>query len=242
MKLFFSIVLALSILSWHASLVKLWDNKRITINDSKDFIKKKDDLITDNCLFQKLKLNDTNLSEKVFQLAYRGFTSLIEKGIITNHELLTIIDFSQPSTAKRLYVIDLNMRQLVFNTYVAHGQNSGKLFANRFSNTPNSLQSSLGFYITSSMYSGKHGCSLLLNGLEKGFNDQVRERSIVIHGASYVSDSFIEINGYLGRSWGCPAIPENLVLPIVNTIKNGTCLFIYANQESYLKKSSILHS
>jgi hypothetical protein len=129
----------------------------------------------------------------------------------------------------------------MFNTYVAHGVNSGLEFANRFSNIPSSLQSSLGFYQTWETYTGKHGYSLQLNGLESGINDNASQRAIVIHGAPYVSESFIRSNGYLGRSWGCPAIPEPIVKPLIDRIKNHTCIFIYANDKKYLHQSPILN-
>ncbi|MCX6293990.1 MAG: murein L,D-transpeptidase catalytic domain family protein, partial [Sphingobacteriales bacterium] len=131
---------------------------------------------------------------------------------------------------------------LLFNTYVAHGQNSGYAMAEKFSNKASSLQSSLGFYETSSTYLGKHGYSLKLEGLEKGINDNAMERSIVMHGASYVSEGIIKIKGYLGRSWGCPAVPEKYSKPIIDKIKNGTCIFIYANNSMYFHQSKLLQS
>ena len=196
----------------------------------------------DSELFQELKLNELNLSKQAFEMAFQGFQSLLKKGMITNSKVLSIIDFSQPSTGKRLYVIDLNLKKLLFNTYVAHGQNSGKLVPENFSNEPNSYESSLGFYTTNKTYLGKHGYSLLLNGLEKGINDLAQARAIVFHGASYVSEEFVKTYGYLGRSWGCPAVPENIATPIIDCIKDGSCLFIYANKQSYLTSSKILNT
>ena len=139
-----------------------------------------------------------------------------------------------------MFVIDLKSQKLLFKTYVAHGMNSGKEMARFFSNTPESNKSSLGFYTTSDTYMGKHGYSLHLNGLEKGFNDKAFERDIVMHAADYVNESVIRSTGYAGRSWGCPAVPEKLSKPIIDQIKNGTCLFIYAPDRNYMHRSQLI--
>ena len=165
-----------------------------------------------------------------------------KNGKLLNENVIYIIDFSKPSSSKRLFIIDISSGVLLFNTYVAHGQNSGNAMAEKFSNKVSSLQSSLGFYETSSTYLGKHGYSLKLEGLEKGINDNAMERSIVMHGASYVSEGIIKIKGYLGRSWGCPAVPEKYSKPIIDKIKNGSCIFIYANNSMYLQQSKLLQS
>jgi hypothetical protein len=154
-----------------------------------------------------------------------------------NETLVSIIDFSKPSTEKRLFVVDLKKQELIYNTYVAHGKNSGSNEAVQFSNKCGSLQTSLGIYTTAETYSGKHGYSLRLDGLETGFNDNARKRAIVIHGAEYVSTDFIADHGRLGRSFGCPALPQELSSDIIDLIKEGTCLYIYANNEIYLKNS-----
>ena len=127
------------------------------------------------------------------------------------------------------------------NTWVAHGKNSGAEYANRFSNTPESLQSSLGFYVTSATYIGKHGLSLRMNGVDPGFNDKALERTIVIHGAAYVDAARAKAGMYMGRSWGCPAVPQKESAKIISTIKNGTCLFIYHPSRNYLLTSKILN-
>lgn len=157
-----------------------------------------------------------------------------------NRDILTLIDFSKPSTEKRLYVLDLRQRKLLFSSHVAHGRNSGENYATSFSNVNGSYQSSLGFYVTGNTYQGKNGYSLILEGLEKGINDRARERAIVIHGAAYADPTVAEASGRLGRSFGCPALPQALNGPIINTIKNGTLLFIYANDKNYLSHSPIL--
>lgn len=193
-------------------------------------------------LYINMELNGKGLSEDAFTAAMKGFDLLTGKGKIPNDKVITIVDFTKPSTQKRMFVLDVENQKVLFNTYVAHGQKSGKEFANQFSNIPESYQSSLGFYETSTTYMGKNGYSLKLKGLENGINNKAEERALVIHGAPYVSESFIHSNGYLGRSWGCPALPENLNKPIIDKIKNGSCLFIYSKNNNYFNQSKILNS
>lgn len=193
-------------------------------------------------LYDKLNLDSLGLSQEAYLMGLKGYEHLKNNGKLHNENVISIIDFSKPSSSKRLFIIDISSGVLLFNTYVAHGQNSGNAMAEKFSNKISSLQSSLGFYETSSTYIGKHGYSLKLEGLEKGINDNALERSIVMHGASYVSEGIIKIKGYLGRSWGCPAVPEKYSKPIIDKIKNGTCIFIYANNSMYLHQSKILQS
>jgi hypothetical protein len=160
---------------------------------------------------------------------------------VSKDEIITIIDFTRPSSEKRLFVIDLRNKKLLFHTLVSHGRNSGNLECTHFSNRPGSLQSSPGFYLTAETYSGRHGYSLRLDGMEPGINDQARTRAIVIHGADYVSQRFVDDHGYLGRSWGCPALPLDLSKKIIDTIKEGSCLFIYTDNKTYLSQSSLLN-
>lgn len=180
------------------------------------------------------------LNKELFTKAYRGYNKLKQGKKITAQDRLTIIDFTKPSTEKRLYVISLKKKKLLYNSYVAHGKNSGYTYAKQFSNSNGSLQSSLGFYRTLTTYYGKHGYSLKLRGLEPGINDKAEQRAIVIHGADYVSASFIKKHGRLGRSWGCPALPQHLKTEIINTIKGGSCLFIYAEDATYTENSKLL--
>jgi hypothetical protein len=191
-------------------------------------------------MYDSLRLNFMGLSQQAFQYAIQGVTYLSKAGKIANDNIVSIVDFSLPSSKKRLFIIDLDQQKVVFNTYVAHGMNSGKEYAEQFSNRPESNQSSLGFYETMDTYNGKNGYSLHLQGLEKGINDNADNRAIVMHGADYVSEGTIQSLGYLGRSWGCPAVPEKLHKPIINTIKNGTCLFIYSPNKNYFIHSKIL--
>jgi hypothetical protein len=130
----------------------------------------------------------------------------------------------------------------VLQTYVAHGKNSGGEYATKFSNRPESLQTSLGFYITSATYTGKHGLSLKLQGVDPGFNDMALVRTIVMHGANYVDEARAKAGIFMGRSWGCPAVPANQSRSIINTIKQGTCLFIYHPDKNYLTHSKILNA
>lgn len=170
-----------------------------------------------------------------FSKALEGYYLLKEEGKVQN-DFLTIIDFSLSSKEKRCWVINVDENKIIFNSLVAHGQNSGEDFADSFSNSNESYKSCLGFFTTGEVYSGKHGLSLKLDGLEKGVNDHARARSIVVHGADYVSNSFIQNHSRLGRSQGCPALPVDLSGKIIQTIKNKSCLFIYhpSNDDSQL--------
>jgi hypothetical protein len=192
---------------------------------------------TTSSLYERLKLNRFGLSMQALEYAYKGYQYLLKKGMISNPDIITICDFSQSSKQKRMYVIDVKKQKLLINTYVAHGRNSGGLYANRFSNRPESLQSSLGFYVTQRTYRGEHGLSLRIDGQEPGFNDRAEDRAIVVHGAQYIGG-----NSLAGRSWGCPAVPQSQIKRVVGTIKNGTCFFIYHPSNKYLHGSRILNS
>lgn len=192
-------------------------------------------------LYNTSQLDQFGLSENAFNYAMKGYQKLLAQNRISRSEYLTICDFSQPSGQKRLYIIDIANSKLLINTYVAHGRNSGSEFATKFSNTPESLQSSLGFYVTSNTYIGEHGLSLRINGLEAGYNDKALQRSIVIHGAAYVDPARAKAGIFMGRSYGCPAVPQKEASNIISTIKNGTCLFIYHPSRNYLLNSKILN-
>ena len=193
-------------------------------------------------VYSELHLGDFGLSNDAFRFALRGFEKFKKEGKLLNQSVLTIIDFSQSSTKKRMYVIDLYKKALLFNTYVAHGKNTGDEYAEHFSNIPGTFQSSLGFYLTENMAIGsKVGLSLLLKGLEKGINDKAREREIIIHGADYATEDFIKKTGRLGRSFGCPSLPPEYIKPVAETIKNGSLLFIYKPDNNYVQKSTVLN-
>ena len=178
------------------------------------------------------------LSFDAFRFAMTGMEKIKE---IKNKKIITIIDFSKLSTQERFFVVDLQNRRVLYKSLVAHGKNSGENMANSYSNDSESLKSSLGFFLTAETYSGKHGYSLKLDGLEPGINDNARQRAIVIHGADYVSASYAKQNGRLGRSWGCPALPIDSSKEIIDQISEGSCLFIYGNDREYLKTSKILN-
>ena len=180
-----------------------------------------------------------NINQEAIQIAVAGYQKLRSLGKLANLQYLTIADFSKPSNEERLFIIDMQLMQVVVKSLVAHGRNSGTKMAHQFSNQLSSFQSSLGFYVTGGIYKGKHGASLELNGVEKGINDQAKERAIVIHGADYVSNKLIQQQGYIGRSLGCPAVPNNKVSTIINTIKGASCLFIYAPDRHYSTRSNL---
>ncbi len=174
-----------------------------------------------------------------FKEALIGFNKLKAQGIVSKN-ILTLIDFSLSANTKRLWVIDLDTDTILLHSLVAHGRNTGEEYANSFSNTPESYKSSLGFYVTGEVYNGKHGKSLKLDGLEHGINDNARERAVVVHGANYVSDSFIRNNKRLGRSLGCPAVPVEVTNELIQTIKDRSCLFIYYPSETYKSSSKLV--
>ena len=195
-------------------------------------------------LYNAIEFNNSNKLElDVFEKAILGFNNLKKAGKIDeDSHLLTVCDFSLSSTQKRLWVIDLNDKKILFNSLVAHGKNTGEEFARKFSNTESSLQSSLGFYVTESTYNGSNGFSLKLHGMDKGFNDRALQRAIVMHGADYVSEDFIKSQRRIGRSWGCPAVPTVLAKPIINTIKDKNVIFIYYPDQNYLSSSVWLNA
>lgn len=188
-------------------------------------------------LYQECGLKDV-LTYDIFELAVSGQRKISG---IKNDKILSIIDYSKPGNTERFYVIDMANRKVLYKTLVAHGKNSGENSAVSFSNDSGSLKSCLGFFLTNETYNGKNGYSLMLDGLEPGINDNSRMRSIVIHGAGYVSQDFINKYGRIGRSWGCPALPENISKEIIDTISKGSCLFIYGNDPDYLMNSKIIN-
>jgi hypothetical protein len=187
---------------------------------------------------------DYGTSEKpaydVFRKAMVGYLNLSRQSKLSDKGILTLIDFSLSSQKKRMWIIDLKNQKLLFHELVAHGKNSGGDMANAFSNIPESNQSSLGFYVTEETYFGKYGLSLRLAGQEKGFNDLARARAIVLHGADYVNESIGKNLGRLGRSFGCPAVRREVSEAVVNTLANGTCMFIYHPSQDYLAQSQLL--
>ncbi|MBD3583245.1 murein L,D-transpeptidase catalytic domain family protein [Flavobacterium selenitireducens] len=165
-------------------------------------------------------------TKQSFYKALEGFYKLKSQGVVAK-DILTVIDFTMSSNTKRLWVIDLATNTVLFNSLCAHGRNTGDEFATKFSNKSESYMSSLGFYATGEIYNGKHGQSLKLDGLQAGVNDKARARGVVMHAADYVSESFIAAHRRLGRSQGCPALPNELTKEIIGTIKGKSLLFIY---------------
>ncbi|GAB2950743.1 hypothetical protein GCM10027048_15010 [Hymenobacter coalescens] len=185
-------------------------------------------------LYDELNLAGQGLDYEVFEKAYTGYLNLRAKGKLDpNRQLLSVADFNLPSTEKRLWVLDLDEKKVLFHTLVAHGHNSGENVATTFSNQNESNMSSLGFYVTATEYTGKHGRSLKLDGLDVGYNDNARERAVVMHGADYVSEDFIKQYGRLGRSLGCPALPMDQYAEIIDAVGGGTCLFLNGNDPGY---------
>lgn len=211
-------------LSWSASHIEAKPNKTETISESYN-------------TYLDLKLKDI-INYHAFEQAYIGYKKINTK----KKDILTIIDFSKPSTEERMYVIDMKNKALLHVTHVSHGKNSGGNYATSFSNVKGSNKSSLGFFLTENTYQGRNGYSLVLNGLEKGINDKAKERAIVIHGAAYSNPAFIASVGRLGRSQGCPALPQAINKEVINVIKDGSVLFIYANDKNYVNESNILSS
>ena len=195
-----------------------------------------------SCLYNEIALDSVGLSREAFEYAYRGYIYLNQHHLLNRNSIISICDFSQSSRNKRLYIIDMEQKKVLINTFVAHGRGSGSEYAHRFSNNSRSHKSSLGFYVTDHTYYGDHGLALRIHGLEKGFNDKASGRSIVVHGSHYVGEDFIRTNKYNGRSFGCPAVPYEETNDIIETIKDGSCLFIYHPTKKYLNKSKILNS
>lgn len=185
-------------------------------------------------------LGNEDLSFDAFSYAYHGYQKLIAEHVVDKKDILTVIDFNKSSKEDRFFVIDLQKHKIIHESLVAHGKNSGWDIPESFSNMTNSLKSSLGFFLTGETYQGKHGLSLKLDGLEKGINDNARERNIVIHSADYVSESFIDKVGRLGRSFGCPSLPVKNYTEVIDIIKERSLIFIFSNQLDYFKTSKFL--
>jgi hypothetical protein len=188
-------------------------------------------------VYDSLHLEEAGLSKKAFTMALESMGKLLKTRTVRD-DIISIADFTQPSVNKRLYVIDLSNYQLLFNTLVAHGHRSGTEYAESFSNRNSSNKSSLGMYITGETYEGSNGYSLKLIGTQKGVNDHALRRGIVLHGADYVSDQYAAGQGYIGRSWGCPAVPLDVCQPLIDEVKDGTCLYIYHPSLGYHKATA----
>lgn len=194
-------------------------------------------------LYEQIDLKDLGLSRKALAYALKGYYYLLDHHKLSRPNILSICDLSQSSRNKRLYVLDLEQKTILINTYVAHGRNSGREYANSFSNSASSHKSSLGFYVTEDTYFGNNGLSLKICGQERGINDGAVRRNIVIHGSPYVGADFMQMNHFInGRSYGCPAVPQDESEAIIDAIKGGSCLFIYHPTKKYIARSKILNS
>lgn len=197
--------------------------------------------LSSDLIYNNMNLQQYGLSKEALNYAVEGYNNLMNEDRISNPRYLTIVDFSKKLTEKRFFLLDLENQEVVMNTYVMHGKNSGKEMAGSFSNTINSNKSSLGFYLTRGTYTGKRGPSLRLEGLEDNFNSNALERAIVLHGSNYISDSRAK-KGKVGRSEGCPAIPMPLAEEVIDLVKGGSVIFIYYPSETYLQQSPVLNS
>ncbi len=248
MKIFYSLLGIVSIVavSFYKSPEVKAVNRVLSTPISTATLKHKNTEVTEKSFSENLYNSfsfpsEHQLSFVVFEKALLGFENLKKAGNLDpESHILTVCDFSMSSNSKRLWVLDLNERKVLFNSLVAHGKNTGEEFAASFSNTESSLQSSLGFYITDTTYMGDNGYSLKLLGMDEGYNDAALKRYVVMHGADYVSEEFAAAHKRIGRSWGCPAVPRELAEPIINTIKGKNCLFIYYPDQNYLSSSKWL--
>lgn len=184
-------------------------------------------------LYSYMNLQETGLKFEVFDKALTGYYNMKRNNKVSDKPIITIIDFTKSSNEKRLWVVDVEMKELLFNTYVSHGRNSGEEFAEHFSNENESFMSSIGFYVTDETYFGKHGLSLKLEGLDEGFNTNAKDRCIVMHGAEYATEEFIQQAGRLGRSLGCPAVPMEQHDEIIKAVMGGTALYAHAAHDAY---------
>ena len=194
---------------------------------------------TSNSIFAMERWNDVELGAvkpNVFEMALHAAAVAVERGD-AQASTLTVIDFSRPSTERRMWVYDLRSRTLLFEELVSHGRNSGMNLATSFSNVAESNMSSIGLYRTAEAYIGKHGYSLRLDGLDRGFNDRARERAIVIHGAEYVSEAITKAQGRLGRSLGCPAVRPEISRKLIDAVKGGGLVFAYYPDQQWLRGS-----
>lgn len=184
--------------------------------------------------------SNSAFNSDVVEMAFSAASCAVRAGAVNNPETLTVIDYSKPSTEKRLFVFDLRTKEVMYSEYVAHGQGSGENMTTRFSNEPNSHATSLGLFVTADTYIGKNGYSLRMNGLDQGFNDNAFDRAIVIHGAPYVNPEQAKSLGRLGRSWGCPALRPAIARELIDTVKGGNLVFSYGPDQQWLKSSKYL--
>jgi hypothetical protein len=228
------LILSITIISWRPAVPhKETTNINISkASTARELLEK----YIDN-IYEAAQLEESGLGFNVFKKAVTGFLNLkIANKTPQNSSILTVVDFTRSSCEKRMWIVDMINKELILNTWVAHGQGSGEDIATRFSDNNESHQSSLGFYLTDDIYFGKHGRSLRLDGMDTGFNSNVRVRAIVVHAADYVSQQEIIHQGRIGRSFGCPAVSPRVVEQVIGTIKDKTVMFINGNDDRYTSK------
>ena len=223
--LFLVLLLALSSFLYFANAQKLTKERQLALKKAELNIKD---------LYNELNAAQYNLSFTAFRYAYIGYQSMRKQRKLNDKDLFSIIDFTKDCNTKRFYTIDLEKMKILYYTYVAHGKKSGERIVE-------SNKSSIGFYITGDTYNGSNGYSLMLHGDEKGYNSNLAKRSVVIHTADYANENYIARNGRMGRSLGCPVLPENIYKQVINTIKEKTMIFAYYNDAKYLKTSKYLN-
>lgn len=192
-------------------------------------------------LYEQIFSESNRPDRKVFDLALRGYASMLQNNMNIRKNIIAFVDYSLSANKKRMWVVDLKSMKLLYHELVAHGRNTGEEYARRFSNKVNSFQSSLGFFITGEVYNGKHEMSIKLNGVETPYNGKAFDRGIVIHGADYVSEDYIRQNNRLGRSLGCPAVSQEVIASLSSVISDGVCLFLYYPNKYYLRTSRLLN-
>lgn len=230
--LFLVLLLALSSFLYFANAQKLTKERQLALKKAELNIKD---------LYNELNAAQYNLSFTAFRYAYIGYQSMRKQRKLNDKDLFSIIDFTKDCNTKRFYTIDLEKMKILYYTYVAHGKKSGERIPTSFSDVVESNKSSIGFYITGDTYNGSNGYSLMLHGDEKGYNSNLAKRSVVIHTADYANENYIARNGRMGRSLGCPVLPENIYKQVINTIKEKTMIFAYYNDTKYLKTSKYLN-
>jgi L,D-transpeptidase catalytic domain len=189
---------------------------------------------------EALELQVPRTSRAALEAGLSAWRHAVASGAVSRSDVLTVIDYSRPSTEPRLFVIDVPGRRVRYTERVAHGKGSGENATERFSNRDGSRMTSLGVFLAAETYQGQHGLSLRLDGLEPGFNDRARERAIVMHGAAYVNDAIIASQGRLGRSWGCPAVRPAIAKTLIDTIKDGSLVVAYYPDADWLAGSVFL--
>lgn len=197
--------------------------------------------VANTTIAQNMKANAPSLSPNAIKLGLKAYNHAQKLGL-DKQKVLTIIDYSKPSSAQRLWVFDMHDGHVLYNTLVAHGKGSGMDYATTFSNKPNSDATSIGVFLTAATYSGKHGYSLRLKGLDKGYNDKVYSRAVVMHSAWYVNKQFAAEHGRIGRSWGCPALSQKVASKVISTIKNGTIMLSYYPNHLWENNSTFLNA